>query len=61
MAIVSLWAVFLLGRGWYARQALEGLGLATLMFLPFSAIAALLLGGMLLGCVGGLIVARTVR
>ena len=61
VAIVSLWVVFLLGRGWYARQALEGLGLATLMFLPLNAIAALLLGGMLLGCVGGLIVARTVR
>lgn len=61
VAIVSLWVVFLLGRGWYARQALEGLGLATLMFLPISAIAALLAGGMLLGCVGGLIVARTVR
>ncbi len=61
VAIVSLWVVFLLGRGWYARQALEGLGMASLMFLPFSAIAALLLGGMLLGCVGGVIVARTVR
>ena len=61
VAIVSLWVVFLLGRGWYARQALEGLGMASLMFLPLSAIAALLLGGMLLGCVGGLIVARTVR
>ena len=61
VAIVSLWVVFLLGRGWYARQALEGLGLASLMFLPASAIAALLVGGMLLGCVGGLIVARTVR
>jgi cell division transport system permease protein len=61
VAIVSLWVVFLLGRAWYARQALEGLGLASLMFLPFSAIAALLAGGMLLGCVGGLIVARTVR
>ena len=61
VAIVSLWVVYLLGRGWYARQALEGLGLASLMFLPLSAIAALLFGGMLLGCVGGLIVARTVR
>lgn len=61
VAIVSLWVVFLLGRGWYARQALEGLGMASLMFLPLSAVAALLLGGMLLGCVGGLIVARTVR
>ena len=61
LAIVSLWVVFLAGRGWYARQALEGLGLTTLIFLPISAIAALLVGGMLLGCLGGLIVARTVR
>jgi cell division transport system permease protein len=61
LAIVSLWVVFLLGRGWYARQALEGLGLASLMFLPIGAIAALIGGGMLLGCLGGLIVARTVR
>jgi hypothetical protein len=53
--------VFLAGKDWYARQALEGLGVTSLMFLPLSAIAALLAGGMLLGCLGGLIVARTVR
>lgn len=61
VAIVSLWAVFLVGKGWYGRMALEGLGLTSLVFLPVTAILALLLGGMLLGCVGGLIVARTVR
>lgn len=61
VAIVSLWAVFLMGKGWYGRMALEGLGLTSLVFLPVTAILALLLGGMLLGCVGGLIVARTVR
>jgi hypothetical protein len=31
------------------------------VFLPAGVIAALVAGGMLLGCVGGLIVARTVR
>jgi cell division transport system permease protein len=61
IAIVSLWMVFLAGKDWYARQALDGLGVTSLMFLPLSAIAALLVGGMLLGCLGGLIVARTVR
>jgi cell division transport system permease protein len=61
IALVSLWIVFLVGKDWYARQALEGLGVTSLMFLPLSAIAALLVGGMLLGCLGGLIVARTVR
>jgi len=61
VAIVSLWVVFLLGKGWYGRMALEGLGLTSLAFLPLGAVVALLAGGMLLGCVGGLIVARTVR
>lgn len=61
VAIVSLWVVFMVGKGWYGRMALEGLGLSALVFLPATVIIALLLGGMLLGCVGGLIVARTVR
>jgi cell division transport system permease protein len=61
VAIVSLWAVFMLGKGWYGQMALEGLGLNALVFLPAGAVLALLAGGMLLGCVGGLIVARTVR
>jgi len=61
VAIVSLWVVFMLGKGWYGRMALEGLGLTSLAFLPLGAVVALLAGGMLLGCVGGLIVARTVR
>jgi cell division transport system permease protein len=61
LAIASLWAVFMLGKGWYGQMALEGLGLTSLVFLPVGAVLALLAGGMLLGCVGGLIVARTVR
>jgi cell division transport system permease protein len=61
MAIVLLWAIFLAGRAWYGHLALEGLGLATLTFLPFGVLLSLVGGGMLLGCVGGLIVARTVR
>jgi len=61
VAIVSLWVVFMVGKGWYGRMALEGRGLSALVFLPATVIIALRLGGMLLGCVGGLIVARTVR
>jgi cell division transport system permease protein len=61
VAIASLWAVFMIGRGWYGRMALEGLGLTTVVFLPVGAVLGLLAGGMLLGCLGGLIVARTVR
>ncbi len=61
VAIVLLWAIFLAGRAWYGHLALEGLGLATLTFLPFGVQLSLVAGGMVLGCVGGLIVARTVR
>ncbi len=61
VAIVLLWAIFLAGRAWYGHLALEGLGLTALTFLPFGVLATLVAGGMLLGCVGGLIVARTVR
>ena len=61
VAIVLLWAIFLAGRAWYGQLALEGLGLTTLTFLPFGVLLTLVAGGMLLGCVGGLIVARTVR
>ena len=61
LAILLLWAIFLAGRAWYSQLALEGLGLTSLTFLPVGALFALVFGGMLLGCVGGLIVARTVR
>jgi cell division transport system permease protein len=61
VAIVLLWAIFLTGRAWYGHLALEGLGLTTLTFLPVGVLLTLVAGGMLLGCVGGLIVARTVR
>jgi cell division transport system permease protein len=61
VAIVLLWAVFLLGRGWYSSIALEGLGGASLTFLPAGLVITLLAGGMLLGCLGALIVARAVR
>jgi cell division transport system permease protein len=61
VAIVLLWAIFLAGRAWYGHLALEGLGLTALTFLPFGVLLTLVAGGMLLGCVGGLIVARTVR
>ena len=61
VAIVLLWAIFLTGKAWYGHLALEGLGLTTLTFLPVGVLLTLVAGGMLLGCVGGLIVARTVR
>jgi cell division transport system permease protein len=61
VAIILLLGVFLVGRAWYGQLALEGLGLTSLTFLPLGVLLILLAGGMLLGCVGGLIVARTVR
>jgi cell division transport system permease protein len=60
-ALVFLWVVFAVGKAWYGRLALEGLGLTTLAFLSPGAVLGILVGGMLLGCIGGLIVARTVR
>ncbi len=61
VAILLLWVIFLTGKAWYGGMALEGLGLTTLTFLPVGVLLTLVAGGMLLGCVGGLIVARTVR
>jgi cell division transport system permease protein len=61
LALLLLWAVFLVGKARYGTLALEGLGLGTITFLPPGLVLMLVLGGMLLGCAGGLIVARTVR
>jgi cell division transport system permease protein len=61
LAIVLLGVVFLVGKASYGQLALEGLGITQLVFLPLSVLLALIAGGMALGCVGGLIVARTVR
>ena len=60
-AIVLLWAVFLAARARYGALATEALGLPALTFLPVELCLLLLAGGMLLGCLGGLAVARTVR
>jgi cell division transport system permease protein len=61
LAVVLLWIVYLVGRAWYGQLALEGLGITNLVFLPIGALFTLVLGGMALGCLGGLIVARSVR
>jgi cell division transport system permease protein len=61
VAIVLLWAVFVAGRARFGQLAAEGLGLGALTFLPAQLWLMLLVGGMLLGCIGGLVVARNVR
>lgn len=61
IAIVALWVLFLVGRARYGPAAAETLGLGSLTFLPAELWIMLVIGGMLLGCIGGLVVARRVR
>ena len=60
VAIVALWAGFLVGRARFGQIA-AALGLTHVAFLPMQLWLLLLLGGMLLGCIGGFVVARGVR
>ena len=60
LAMTLLWVVFLAGRARLGQLATEGLGVG-LTFMPVGLWLLLLGGGMLLGCIGGLVVARSVR
>ena len=61
LAILTLGAVFATARARYGSMAAEALGLGTISFLPIELCLLLVAGGMLLGCLGGLVVARGVR
>jgi cell division transport system permease protein len=61
IAVLSLWIVFAAARARYGSVAAEALGLGAITFLPVELSTLLIAGGMALGCLGGLIVARTVR
>ena len=61
LAMTLLWVVFLAGRARFGQLASEGLGLGAVTFMPAGIWLLLLAGGMLLGCIGGLVVARSVR
>ena len=61
VAIVSLGALSAAARARYGGAAGEALGIGPLTWLPPELAVILLLGGMLLGSLGGLIVARAVR
>jgi cell division transport system permease protein len=61
VAVGLLWGAFLAARARYGAMAAEALGLGSLTFLPLELVLGLVAGGMLLGCVGGVIVARGVR
>jgi len=60
IAVIGLWAAFLAVRARIA-PVIDTLGVGPVTFLPASTWLVLVAGGMLLGCAGGLIVARGVR
>ena len=61
VAMVSLAVLFAVARARYGTIAADAIGLGSITFLPAELCVVLLLGGMILGCVGGFIVARGVR
>jgi cell division transport system permease protein len=61
MAMLSLGILFAVVRGRYGDVVADAVGLGSITFLPVELCLILLLGGMLLGCIGGFIVARAVR
>jgi cell division transport system permease protein len=61
LAIVLLWIVFAAANARYGTVAAQTIGLGAITFLPLSLSLVIIVGGMLLGCVGGLVVARGVR
>jgi len=61
VAIAALGALSALLRARYGGAISQVLGMESLTFLPLELSGILLLGGMLLGCIGGLMVARGVR
>ncbi len=61
VAIGALWGIFLAARARFGAVAAEALGLSAIAFLPAGLWLLLIGGGMLLGCIGGYIVARSVR
>lgn len=61
IAIVALAVLSGVLRARYGAVAANVLGMSSITFLPAELSIVLVLGGMLLGCVGGLIVARAVR
>ena len=61
VAIVALAGVFAAARARFGDVAAELAAPGPAAILPVEVAVILLIGGMLLGCVGGLIVARGVR
>lgn len=61
VAVAGLLATFAIVRGRVGSALSETVGLSGVSFVPVELLILLVLGGMLLGSVGGLIVARSVR
>jgi cell division transport system permease protein len=61
LAMLLLWLAFVVANARYGQAAAQAIGLGAITFLPLSLSLIIVLGGMLLGCLGGLIVARAVR
>src|SRR3954471_20638563 len=61
VAMLLLWFAFMAANARFGGHAAQAVGLGTITFLPWSLGLLIVAGGMLLGCLGGLIVARGVR
>jgi cell division transport system permease protein len=61
VAILLLWLTFAAASMRYGRLISETIGLGTITFLPFHVAVIIIVGGMVLGCAGGFVVARGVR
>ncbi|HTI39358.1 MAG TPA: ABC transporter permease [Vicinamibacterales bacterium] len=61
LAAACLLAVFAAVRARYAGLLHDAVGLTGVTFVPVQLLTVLIAGGMVLGCIGGFIVARTVR
>src|SRR3954447_11873102 len=61
VAMLLLWCAFMAANARFGGHAAQAVGLGAITFLPWSLGLLIVAGGMLLGCLGGLIVARGVR
>jgi cell division transport system permease protein len=60
-AMALLWLAFAAANARFGAAAAQAVGLGAITFLPWFLSLLIVLGGMLLGCLGGFIVARGVR
>jgi cell division transport system permease protein len=61
LALAALWAVYASGRGSLTTWASGIVDMGDLHFLPAGFVALMLLGGMVIGCLGGALASRAAR